>query len=39
MKFEALYLESKCTFYDRMAGEDRERMKMMYERIAVAEGK
>lgn len=39
MKFEALYLESKCTFYDRMAGEDRERMKMMYERITVAEGK
>ena len=38
MKFEALYLESKCSFYDRMAGEDRERMRMMHERIAFAEG-
>lgn len=37
MKFEALYLENKCSFYDSMANEDRARMKMMYERIAKAE--
>lgn len=37
MKFEALYLENKCSFYDTMANEDRARMKMMYERIAKAE--
>lgn len=37
MKFETLYLESKCTYYDRMAGEDRERMKMMHDRVEKAE--
>ena len=37
MKFEALYLENKCEFYDNMANEDRARMKMMYDRIAKAE--
>lgn len=37
MKFEAMYLENKCSYYDSMANEDRARMKMMYERIEKAE--
>ena len=37
MKFETLYLESKCSYYDMMAGEDRERLHMMYDRVQKAE--
>lgn len=37
MKFETLYLESKCSYYDSMAGEDRERLVMMHERVEKAE--
>ena len=37
MKFETLYLESKCSYYDSMANEDRARLKMMHERVAKAE--
>ena len=37
MKFETLYLENKCAYYDSMANEDRTRLKMMHERIIKAE--
>lgn len=37
MKFETLYLESKCAYYDSMANEDRARLKMMHERVEKAE--
>ena len=37
MKFETLYLENKCAYYDSMANEDRMRLKMMHERVAKAE--
>lgn len=37
MRFETLYLENKCTYYDSMANEDRSRLKMMRERIDRAE--
>ena len=37
MRFETLYLENKCTYYDSMANEDRSRLKMMRERIERAE--
>ena len=37
MRFEVLYLESKCAYYDAMANEDRSRLKMMHERIEKAE--
>lgn len=37
MKFETLYLEAKCGYYDSMANEDRARLKMMTERIEKAE--
>ena len=36
MKFETLYLENKCSYYDSMANEDRARLKMMHERVAKA---
>ena len=37
MKFETLYLDAKCAYYDSMAGEDRERLVMMRERVKKAE--
>ena len=37
MRFEVLYLESKCEYYDAMANEDRSRLEMMRERIEKAE--
>ena len=37
MRFETLYLEAKCGYYDAMANEDRARLKMMRERIEKAE--
>lgn len=37
MRFEVLYLEMKCRYYDAMANEDRSRLKMMRDRIAQAE--
>ena len=37
MRFETLYLENKCDFYDRMASEDRVRLEMMRKRIKDAE--
>lgn len=37
MKFETLYLEAKCDYYDTMAGEDRERLVMMRDRVEKAE--
>lgn len=36
MEFETLYLQNKCEFYDRMAKEDQERLKMMAERLEIA---
>lgn len=36
MEFEYLYLKGKCTFYDRMAKEDEQRMIMLKQRINVA---
>lgn len=36
MEFETLYLQNKCEFYDRMATEDQERLKMMAERLEIA---
>ncbi len=36
MEFEVLYLKNKCDFYDRMANEDRARMKMLTERLELA---
>lgn len=36
MEFEVLYLQNKCEFYDRMANEDRARMKMLEKRLANA---
>lgn len=37
MRFETLYLKSKCSYYDRMANEDRSRMNMLFDRIKKAE--
>ncbi|MDR1714083.1 MAG: hypothetical protein LBR39_08050 [Coriobacteriales bacterium] len=37
MKFEALYLINKSAYYDFLSNEDRMRIAMMQERIAVAE--
>lgn len=37
MEFEQLYLQNKCDLYDRMASEDKTRLKMLRDRIAVAE--
>ena len=36
MEFEALYLKNKCEYYDRMAIEDQERLKMMASRLEIA---
>lgn len=36
MEFEVLYLQNKCEFYDRMANEDRARMKMLEKRLECA---
>ncbi len=36
MEFETLYLKNKCDYYDRMAIEDQERLKMMIKRLEVA---
>lgn len=36
MEFETLYLKNKCAYYDRMAREDQERLKMMAERLEIA---
>ena len=36
MEFETLYLQNKCEYYNRMAKEDQERLKMMAERLEVA---
>jgi len=36
MEFETLYLKNKCAFYDRMANEDRNRLKMLSERLEKA---
>ncbi|MBQ8951836.1 MAG: hypothetical protein IJ065_11915 [Eubacterium sp.] len=36
MEFETLYLKNKCEYYDRMAVEDQERLKMMAERLEIA---
>ncbi len=36
MEFETLYLQNKCDFYDKMAGEDRERLKMLTKRLEIA---
>lgn len=36
MEFETLYLKNKCEYYDRMAKEDQERLKMMAERLEIA---
>ena len=36
MEFETLYLKNKCEYYDRMAIEDQERLKMMKERLEIA---
>jgi hypothetical protein len=38
MNFEYLYLKNKCDFYNRMAKEDESRMKMIKQRIDVANG-
>lgn len=37
MEFEYLYLQNKCDLYDRMASEDKGRLEMLKDRIAVAE--
>lgn len=36
MEFETLYLKNKCEYYDRMAIEDQERLKMMAQRLKAA---
>lgn len=36
MEFEQLYLQNKCEFYDRMANEDKDRLRMMVQRIEAA---
>ena len=36
MEFETLYLKNKCEYYDRMAAEDQERLKLMAERLETA---
>lgn len=36
MEFETLYLQNKCSFYDRMANEDRTRFDMLSERLEKA---
>ena len=36
MEFETLYLKNKCEYYDRMAIEDQERLKLMMRRLADA---
>jgi hypothetical protein len=36
MEFETLYLKNKCEYYDRMAKEDQNRLKMMAERLEIA---
>lgn len=36
MEFETLYLKQKCSFYDRMANEDRARLNMLEERVRKA---
>lgn len=36
MEFETLYLKNKCEYYDRMAIEDQERLKMMAKRLEAA---
>jgi len=36
MEFETLYLKNKCEYYDRMAIEDQERLKMMASRLEIA---
>lgn len=36
MEFETLYLKNKCEYYDRMAKEDKSRLKMMAERLEIA---
>lgn len=36
MEFETLYLKNKCEYYNRMANEDKERIKMMAERLEIA---
>jgi len=36
MEFETLYLKNKCEYYDRMATEDKTRLKMMAERLEIA---
>lgn len=36
MEFETLYLKNKCEYYDRMATEDKARLKMMAERLEIA---
>ena len=36
MEFETLYLKNKCEYYDRMAIEDQERLKMMAQRLEIA---
>ncbi len=36
MEFETLYLRNKCEFYDRMANEDKLRMKMLEQRLEIA---
>lgn len=36
MQFETLYLQNKCEFYNRMANEDKARLKMMEERLEIA---
>lgn len=38
MEFEVLYLQNKCDFYDRMANEDRDRMKMLAKRLESKNG-
>ena len=37
MRFETLYLQNKCEYYDRMAKEDQARLIMMKERLELAE--
>lgn len=36
MKFEIMYLQNKCDFYDRMANEDKARVAMLQERYKCA---
>lgn len=39
VEFETLYLKNKCEFYERMATEDRERLKMLNDRLKAEQGK